>query len=72
MDDDFSSIIMIFLMNYEIRNAFLSCLEQYVRYGNNGRNFRNEYQIKLKLAQFNLPNKIKQMIQKKILFLLSL
>lgn len=43
-------------------NFFMSRTIRSLRY--NGCYLRNEYQIKMKLAQFNFPNKIKQMIQK--------
>ena len=68
MEPEINRIMMLILMNPQIKHDFIYCLNQYVLYGNKGRNLSMEYKIKKELAQYQLLEKTKQCLIDESLF----
>ena len=68
MEPEINRIMMLILMNPQIKHDFIYCLNQYVLYGNKGRNLSMEYKIKKELAQYQLLEKTKQCLINESLF----
>ena len=57
MEPEINRIMMLILMNPQIKNDFIYCLNQYVLYGNKGSNLSMEYKIKTEIALYQLLEK---------------
>ena len=66
--DTLSYFMLHIATDPDLKNNFVSCLDQYVLYGNKGRHIQLENQMKMKLAEFNFQGILRSFLQDESFF----
>ena len=70
MESEVSRFISIIINDPQTKNDFISCLNQYVLKGNQGRNSSKEFQIKHYLTKYKFQGSMKTFFESELFFYL--